>query len=160
MMERTMRPDLDFDLLLTATRDGLRRAAISDPTAAQELALDLSEIAMLERGRKEDEPLRAGPAIMRAARAMANLRCRFNPVPALGSSKETPEDSPVDEHWKPYVDQNGEQGYDFDEVGVWMLVLPRFEEMKKFKGDPELTSFRAWLYAWSEQILTGNGGGR
>lgn len=146
--------EMNLDVVFSAMQAALRRAAIADPAAAKDLALDLAEVALLERGRKESDPLRAGPAIKRAVRAMVNLRRRFNgDVPSLGK-KDLPEDS---EHFKPGVDENtGEEMYWVDEVGIWMLALPRFEETRSFKNNPELTDFRKWFYAWREQVLRSN----
>src|SRR5262249_6837225 len=76
---------MDLDVLFSASRKALNRAEIADPAAVKELALDLAEVAVLERGRKEGDPPRATKAAHRAARGIVKLRHRFNPdVPGLG----------------------------------------------------------------------------
>jgi hypothetical protein len=150
--------EMNLDVLLTATRDALRRSAIADPAAARELALDLAEVAFLERGRKEGDPPRATKAAHRTARGMVKLRHRFNPnVPGLGRDPTQVDDDP----FKPSIDEKtGEEMFWVSEVGVWILMLERFEEVERFDNDPALTDFRKWLYVWREQVLTSNGGGR
>ena len=141
--------DFDLDTVFAATRDALRRAAISDPVAVKELALDLAEVAMLEQGRKEGDPPRATKAAHRAARGIVGLRHRFNPN-VLGLGKAPNLDS---DPFKPSFDEKtGEEMYWVNEVGVWILLLPRFEEVEHF-DNPELTKFRRFLIEFRERAL-------
>jgi hypothetical protein len=143
--------EMNFDVLLSATRDALRRAAIADPAAVRELALDLAEVAFLEHGRKEGDPPHSTKAAHRAARGMVKLRHRFNPnIPGLGKDPTQIDSDP----FKPSVNEKtGEDMYWVSEVGVWILMLERFEEVERFDGDPLLTDFRKWLIEFRERVL-------
>jgi hypothetical protein len=149
---------MDLKMVVPAMKDGLRHATIADPTAVRELALDLAEIAVLERGRKESDPPRAAKAMLRAARAMVRLRRRFNKVPGLDNDESRcSDDAPVSAHYVEDVTADGEEFVHFDEVGLWVLLLLWFEEKD---GGLLLGDFRPWFRVWREQVLTGNGGGR
>lgn len=149
---------MDLEIVVPAMKDGLRHATIADPTAVRELALDLAEIAVLEQGRKEDDPPRAAKAMLRAARTMVRLRRRFNKVPGLDNDESRyTDDAPVDVHYREDVTADGEEFVHFDEVGLWMLLLLWLEEKN---GALLLRDFRPWFRGWREQILIGNGGGQ
>ncbi len=144
---------MDLKIVVPAMKDGLRHATIADPTAVRELALDLAEIAVLERGRKEDDPPRAAKAMLRAARAMVRLRRRFNKVPGLDNDESRyTDDAPVDVHYRENVTTDGEDFVHMDEVGLWVLLLLWLEEKN---GALLLRDFRPWFRGWREQILTG-----
>lgn len=145
--------ELNLDVVISATRDALRRAAIADPIAVREVALDLAEVAFLERGRKEGDPPRSTKAAHRAARGMVKLRHRFNPnAPGLGKDHTQIDSDP----FKPSIDKKtGEEMFWVSEVGVWILMLQRFEEVERFDRDPLLTEFREWLIEFRERALRG-----
>jgi hypothetical protein len=103
--------NLDIDVVYEAMKPALRRAAIADPAAAYELALDLSEISFLS---ESGDRTAAKSARIRAGRTMVELRRRFNSsVPGLS---KTPEH--VDgEYFKPFIGETGERQYLVNEVG-------------------------------------------
>lgn len=73
--------------MINATRDALRHAAIADPAAAKEVALDMAEVALLERAARGGDPPCAAMAAERGARGMVRLRRRFKPN-VFGPEKE------------------------------------------------------------------------
>jgi hypothetical protein len=146
MTESTM----NFDALLDETRDALHQAVVADPTAAKELALDLSEVFLLEGSRKKGGRKRAPGAIHRVACGLSKLRGRYGDQRSgMEKSKNTDGPAPIME------DATG--GVWTDETGLWMFFVDMlFEPSSEFKnGAPPsfITSFKSFLNEWREQVL-------
>jgi hypothetical protein len=142
----------ELELMFSTTRDALRRAEIADPAATKELALDLAEMAMLERGRKEGDPLHAREALIRAARGIVRLRRRFNPdVPGLANNPDYENQPLFVPHPDGLLADDGSPVQLVSEAGVWTLMLQWFEEgMTK---SPKFTDFHKWLTDFRERAL-------
>jgi hypothetical protein len=140
----TSTQSFDFNLLLDVTRNALRRAAIADPAAAKELALDLSELWFLKRDQRQRE---SGSAIHRAAGEIIKLRVRFgDDVPGL--SKPEINDGPA----RMFQDADGEF-WGADEKGMWMYVI---DEVLEHGRAPFVVEFKTFLHEWREQVLRTN----
>jgi hypothetical protein len=141
----TSTQSFDFNVLLRVTRDALRRAAIADPAAAKELALDLSEVRFLKRDQRQRE---SASAVHRAACGIIKLRARFgDDVPGL--SKPEINDGPA----RFMKDTDGELSW-ADEKGMWLYVI---DEVLEHGRAPFVVGFKTFLHEWTEQTLTGGG---
>jgi hypothetical protein len=97
----------------------LQYAAVADPTAMKELALDLCEVELSPR-----DPHARCTARDRAARGMVRLRARFNnDVPNFPTPKNI--DGPA---FIPREEPNEEGAYWINEVGIWKLALDAMNE--------------------------------
>jgi hypothetical protein len=149
---------IDLDTLLGAMKTALRRAAIADPAAAREVALDLSEVSFLEDGRNAGDETKAMPSIVRAARTMVKIRARFNgDVPGLPVPKDI--DGPI------IVKETVEAGEEVawtDEVGTWAYTLDcMYEHDSTFINGampPWLRQLRQWLHDYRDACLKPAGG--
>jgi hypothetical protein len=148
----------DVSPLFTAMKDALSSAAIADPAAVKELALDLAEVAGVWTPGEWPSPPTRIPS-ERAVRAMVRLRRRFNSdaMPAAyGNDPDEVETMPFF-----FAGKTGRDGLPQPtEVGLWAYFLDLTADLKNFSstGDEKNLSgspgyFRRWLNGFCEECL-------